>query len=219
MKEARFRGENMERRNMMMLGCFTDRSTLISYARRHKEEKRDNLAKKAEELPDSEVLNKRTEMSVELHRRARQVGDESGKLKAFVRLEPIGSGVLFAAISSEHDVLESVANHFCARFPTFAVAIYGNGKLVFRSRGRGGELPVAGKEAAREWAEKELRGEERAEGLVGSALGEWSEDLWKTFYAAQFVEQRRSRKRMLAHMPKKYMQRLGMRFEERLSLG
>jgi len=129
---------------------------------------------------------------------ARKVQHEAHLLTGFVRFQTTAQGVHFATIEPEFRVLELLGPHFSARFPNLQWLIVD----VRREQGlwhQNGEMQVV------EISRRGLPMVENAlhPSLVGGGQGEYH-DLWRDYYDAINIPERRNPKLMARLMPRKY---------------
>ena len=128
---------------------------------------------------------------------------EIHRMRAFVRLAPLGEKVLYGQLEPEHDTGERVAEILARRFPE-TIIVLGNrkeswvaflkGRNVLRARGEGLTMTV-----------------KKLEKLLGGAgQGQTLEELWKTYYQSQYTPERRNMKLFHQHMPKKSLRKAGL---------
>lgn len=112
----------------------------------------------------------------------RNVVNESHSFREFVRFSELESGILLARIKPKNFVLPLMAGHFADRFPEeHFVIIDDNSEMgIFHERGKQWFLAPINKEAI--------------EYLWHSERSQEFEHLWKTFFKAIAIEQRRNYK-------------------------
>ncbi len=112
----------------------------------------------------------------------RNVTNESHSFREFVRFAELESGILLARIKPKNFVLPLMAGHFADRLPEehFVIIDDNNEMGVFHERGKQWFLSPIDKEAI--------------EGLWNSERAKGYEQLWKTFFKAIAIEQRRNYK-------------------------
>lgn len=118
---------------------------------------------------------------------ARAVGNEAGKYVELMRFEQRGR-MLGAVIHPRNRILPLLRRHFCSRLPDEDFLIFDatNGVAMVRQRGQVQYLAM----------ERYERG--RDEGDL-----DW-QALWKRFFNAVSVEERRNEKLQMSHVPKRY---------------
>ena len=120
---------------------------------------------------------------------ARAVANEACQFKQFIRFEE-REGMLGAVISPKHYVLPLLRTHFCDRMPNEDFLIYDNqhyvalvrrGEDVHYTRFQGGYLMSSPEEREHTY-----------------------QRLWKAFYDALAIEERRNEKLRMQHCPKRF---------------
>jgi len=128
---------------------------------------------------------------------------EVHRMRAFVRLAPLGETVLYGQLEPEHNTGERVVAILAHRFPG-TVIVLGNrreswvalykGRGVHHARGAGLRTTV-----------------ERLRGLLGGEeMNRDVEQLWKTFYHSQYIPERRNMRLFHQAMPKKSLRKAGL---------
>ena len=128
---------------------------------------------------------------------------EIHRMRAFVRLAPLGEKVLYGQLEPEHDTGERVASILARRFPG-SIIVLGNRKesWVALHLGRGvHQAKGAGLRATVEHLKEMLGGREMSKDI---------DQLWKTFYHSQYIPERRNMKLFHQHMPKKSLRKAGL---------
>lgn len=122
---------------------------------------------------------------------ARAVGNEAGKYIELMRFEQRGL-MLGAVIHPRNRILPLLRRHFCSRLPDEDFLIFDatNGVAMVRQNGRVQYLAMEHYERGRD------------EGDL-----DW-QALWKRFFNAVCVEERRNEKLQMNHVPKRYWQDL-----------
>ena len=124
---------------------------------------------------------------------ARAVANEACQFKQFIRFEE-REGMLGAVISPKHYVLPLLRTHFCDRMPNEDFLIYDNqhyvalvrrGEDVHYTRFQGGYLMSSPEEREHTY-----------------------QRLWKAFYDALAIEERRNEKLRMQHCPKRFWENM-----------
>jgi len=120
---------------------------------------------------------------------ARSVHNEAGKYVEFIRFEQRGR-MLGTVIHPRHAVLPLLRAHFCSRLPDEDFLIFDatHGTAMLRQGGKVQYLTMQHYEPAKDEAEQD-----------------W-QTLWKHFFKALTIEERRSEKRQMSHVPKHFWQ-------------
>ena len=118
-----------------------------------------------------------------------KVSRERHHFTGFVRFTDIGGGILYSEIEPIYNIVELLMPYFCDRMPSqkFIIGdikrkwygVYNTQCVIFTD-----DIPAQFKAA--------------------SIIGGDYERLWKDFFEAIAVEERKSRRRQMSHMPKKY---------------
>lgn len=125
---------------------------------------------------------------------ARETGNETHRFLEFIRFQQKG-GVLFSKIAPKCQVLPLVGEHFHQRLPEENWMIYDETRnsAAFQKAGEGWGLLSLGSHAG-------LDGFSLLPGLLGKQEDPY-EDLWKVFFKAIAIEERRSENRQRSMLP------------------
>ena len=150
------------------------------------------------------------------HIRIRKMADEVivevHRMKAFVRLAPLGPFILYGFLKPRHRIGEHICEHF-ARRNAGIIVVLGNGRETWICLCRDGRI----------WRERGHGLEESLEGLKSalqsnnSMQNETSRDdldvdrLWQTFYDSQYCPERDNLAAFRRHMPRRDQEAAGMR--------
>lgn len=123
----------------------------------------------------------------------RYVGNETHRYLQFLRFEELKNGVMLAKFQPNSDLLEAVTPHFENRFPQENFIIYdtGRGKASFHRQG----FP---------FIVRQVTAEEMAQFSEFSGKEEKFQQLWKLFFTAIAVEERRNEKLQRNLLPLHY---------------
>lgn len=124
---------------------------------------------------------------------ARAVATEACRYRQFIRFEE-REGMLGAVISPKHYVLPLLRAHFCDRMPDEDFLIYDNQHYIALVR-RGKEIHYTRFEDGYLMASPEEREESY-------------QKLWKSFYKALTIEERRNEKLRMQHCPKRFWENM-----------
>ncbi|HPJ30838.1 MAG TPA: DUF4130 domain-containing protein [Methanothrix sp.] len=191
---------------------------------RHKNSDR-RLIEHAKRLTPLDIETSTDPKVVRLRRMIYAVQGEIQRMRGFVRLSPLGRGVLWGPMSPEHEIGFYVADFFARRFPgtmivlgderrSWASLLTGSGYL--RSRGVGvstaleelGRLTDAeAKEGGEE--EEEDRAEAGAESEVEAGLAQ----LWEVYYQSQDQPPRDGRRTFGGRISRRSLKSAGMETE------
>lgn len=117
----------------------------------------------------------------------RAVNNEAGKYVEFIRFEQRG-GMLGGVINPRHHILPLLRAHFCSRLPDEDFLIYdaAHGEAMLRQNGRVRYLAMEHYEPATDETEQD-----------------W-QTLWKRFFNALTIDERRDEKGQMNHAPKRF---------------
>ena len=134
----------------------------------------------------------------ELYQIARKVSLEVHRFTGFVRFQDTSDGLLFAAIEPDHNILSLLAPHFARRFGNQTWVIYDSGrdKGIFYKKPEIHEITLNDKQFS------SITGE-----ITASAKSENEElyrSLWKAYYKAINIPERKNTRLMLNLLPRRY---------------
>lgn len=142
--------------------------------------------------------------AVQIKKMVAAVVAETHRMKAFVRLRPLGPGILCGYLNPRHRIGERICDHFARRNPG-AVIILGNGRETWIGLDRDGKV----------WRE---HGAGMAETLdrMGLSLAcgaecQDTERLWKAYYESQYVPERKNVSLFRRRMPERDLRSSGLR--------
>ena len=136
--------------------------------------------------------------SFELYQISRKVGLEIHRFTGFVRFQETSDGMLFAAIEPDHNILSLLAPHFARRFGNQTWVIYDTkrDKGIFYKKPEMHEITLSDKQI------NSVTGE-----ILQNAKAE-DEDvfrsLWKAYYKAINIPERKNTRLMLRLLPRRY---------------
>lgn len=122
---------------------------------------------------------------------SRRVAHEINKFTGFVRFSSLESGVLYAELEPDHDIVPHLASHFVSRMPAENWVLHDTAHGTAALHRPGDCRIVRGAFAAQDVRQ-----------------GDEFKDLWRAFYDAIAIKQRISDKRRRALMPKRYWKHL-----------
>lgn len=131
----------------------------------------------------------------QVHDLAHKVRHESHRLKGLIRLKEAAGGKYYAAVEPDYKTLILLAPHFKSRFSTMDWIIHDKKR----------EEAVIYSAADKEWLLIDLEKEFEPE---LSKREEEVQDLWRAFFSAVSIQNRRNRKVQQQFMPKKYWKHL-----------
>jgi len=138
------------------------------------------------------------ENSFELYQISRKVSFEIHRFTGFVRFQETSDGLLFAAIEPDHDILSLLAPHFMRRFGNQPWVIYDSkrDKGIFYKKPEIHEITLSDKQF------NTITGD-----IANDAKSE-NEDLyrslWKAYYKAINIPERKNTRLMLRLLPRRY---------------
>ena len=136
--------------------------------------------------------------SFELYQTARKVSHEAHRFTGFVRFQETSDGLLFAAIEPDHDILSLIVHHFTRRFGNQPWVIYDQrrDKGIFYKKPEMHEITLTDKQfdAITGNISQETKAED--EDLYRS--------LWKAYYKAINIPERKNTRLMLRLLPRRY---------------
>lgn len=129
---------------------------------------------------------------------------EAHRMKAFVRLQPLGTQVLYGFLKPRHKIGEHICDHF-ARRNAGIIVVLGSSKESWISLCREGRVWRDHGAAMAETVQR-LKlalhcSEERSD----------VEGLWQTYYDSQYCPERRNLEAFRRHMPRRDQQAAGLR--------
>lgn len=138
------------------------------------------------------------ENSFTLYKIARKVGYEIQRFRGFLRFQETIDGMFFSTISPDHDIVTMLAPHFAKRYPDKPWIIYDSkrDKGVHYNTSELIEITLTDKHF------DTLNGNLH-EG-VKSEEEDYYKELWKTFYKAVNIKERKNTRLMLHWMPRRY---------------
>ena len=136
--------------------------------------------------------------SFELYQVSRKVSHEIHRFHGFVRFQETTDGLLFAAIEPDHDIVSLIAPHFARRFGNQSWVIYDRrrDKGIFWKKPEMHEITLT---------------DQQFDAMTGEILHNIkSEDedlyrtLWKAYYKAISIPERKNTRLMLRLLPRRY---------------
>jgi hypothetical protein len=136
------------------------------------------------------------------------------RMKAFVRLKPLGSNVLYGYLKPRHRIGEHVCDHFAQRTPGI-IAVLGNGSESWVSLFREGRIMRDHGRGMNETLERLSSALDcPADGLdVGNPdAGDLKvDDLWQVYYDSQYCPERKNLAIFRQRMPRRDQDAAGLR--------
>ena len=136
--------------------------------------------------------------SFELYQISRKVSHEIHRFHGFVRFQETSDGLLFAAIEPDHDIVSLIAPHFARRFGNQSWVIYDRRRdkgILFR-KSELHEITLTDKQF------DTISGEIRQN--VKSENEDLYRSLWKAYYKAISIPERKNTRLMLRLLPRRY---------------
>lgn len=149
---------------------------------------------------------------VRMRKMADEVAGEAHRMKAFVRLAPLGPFVLHGFLKPRHRIGEHICEHF-ARRNAGIIVVLGNGReswiclcrdgRIWRERGNGLAESLEGLKSALQ-RENSLQKEVARDDLDVDRL-------WQIFYDSQYCPERENLAAFHRHMPRRDQEAAGLR--------
>jgi probable DNA metabolism protein len=134
---------------------------------------------------------------------------EAHRMKAFVRLQPLGARVLYGFLKPRHRIGEHICDHF-ARRNAGIIVVLGNGSeswislcregRIWRDHGSGMAITLEKLKTALHCSEDESS-EDRSN----------VEGLWQVYYDSQYCPERKNLAAFKRHMPRRDQEAAGLR--------
>ncbi len=139
------------------------------------------------------LQNYRDEQILQLHQINKQIGREVHRMHAFVRFQETKDGMMTSLINPDFNVIPLIGKHFVDRYPAFEWLIYDTKRrygihykdsLSFITFGENQHRYLAGE-------------------VLTSAENQYQQ-LWKSYFRAVDIPERRNLKLHVQHVPKRY---------------
>ena len=136
--------------------------------------------------------------SFELYQTARKVSLEIRRLQGFVRFQETSDGLFFAAIEPDHDIVSLLAPHFARRYGSQPWVIYDRrrDKGIFYKKPEIHEITLTEKQFNTFTGDIHQQVKSEEEDLYRS--------LWKAYYKAINIPERKNTRLMLRLLPRRY---------------
>lgn len=134
---------------------------------------------------------------------------ETHRMKAFVRLKPLGCIVLYGYLKTRHKIADRLGDHFARRNPG-TIIVLGNGQESWISL-------LCDSRIMREHGSGMTETLERlGSGLRDSGEGRdnEAESIWKTYYDSQYCPERKNLRLFHQRMPRRDQDSAGLRLAE-----
>ncbi|MBR1868144.1 MAG: TIGR03915 family putative DNA repair protein [Clostridia bacterium] len=129
----------------------------------------------------------------------RRTFNEVHRFKGFIRFSQTANGFFYAHYSPDNDITELLLPHFKARYKNQAFAIHDVKRNVLAL--------YDGKQS------KIIYADDAAITVYFSEEEKTFRDLWKTYYDSVNIPERKNRKQMIGHMPRKYWKDLPEKYQ------
>jgi len=157
---------------------------------------------------------------VSLRRMVYAVMSEVHRMKAFIRLRPLGDLVLWGYMKPRHRIGEHTSEHFARRNPG-TIIVLGNGSeswTAFFRQGRVMRIHGAGLNETLDRLKSALKIPEEekgadAEDAKANALD--IEDIWQTYYDSQYCPERKNLQAFRQRMPARDQEAAGLRLVQK----
>ena len=159
-------------------------------------------------------------VAVRLRKMVYAVQVEVHRMKAFVRLKPLGDRVLWGYLKPRHRIGEKISEHFARRNPGIIVvlgnsieswtAFFWQGRMM-RDQGAGLNETLDRLRAALKISEKEAETDPDGRDAEGLDV----DDIWQTYYDSQFCPERKNLQTFRQRMPKRDQEAAGLRLVQR----
>lgn len=148
-----------------------------------------------EDYRDSKVL--------ELHKINKQIGREVHRMHAFVRFQEAKDGIYICLIEPDFNVLPLIGKHFVDRYPAFEWLIYDTKRqygIHFKQKLGFVTFP-------------EAKQRHLAQELLSDAETDY-QNLWKSYFKAVDIPERRNMKLHIQHLPRRYWKYLVEKWQD-----
>ncbi len=157
---------------------------------------------------------------VSLRRMVYAVMSEVHRMKAFIRLRPLGDRVLWGYMKPRHRIGEHTSEYFARRNPG-TIIVLGNGSeswTAFFRQGRVMRIHGAGLNETLDRLKSALKIPEEekgadAEDAKANALD--IEDIWQTYYDSQYCPERKNLQAFRQRMPARDQEAAGLRLVQK----
>lgn len=132
------------------------------------------------------------------------------RMRAFVRLKPLGNQVLYGYLKPKHKTGDDICRFFARRSP-FTIIVLGNSLEIWISLFAGGRM-LQGSSGSLEQTLEEISGV-----LGGVEKDRDPEEVWKIYYSSQYSPERRNIKAFHRSMPRDALDRAGLELEQNVN--
>ena len=132
------------------------------------------------------------------------------RMRAFVRLKPLGNRVLYGYLKPKHKTGGDICRFFARRSP-LKIIVLGNSLESWISLCAGGRV-LQGNSGSLEQTLEEISG------ILGRAEKDRDlEEVWKVYYSSQYSPERRNIKAFHRRMPRNALDRAGLELEQNVN--
>jgi len=189
------------------------------------EKSSDRLIGRAEGLKALDLELSADPEAVRLKKMVYAVMGEVHRLKAFIRLNPLGGRVLWGYMKPRHRIGEHISEHFARRNPG-TIIVLGNGTeswtaffwqgRILRDRGAGLNETLDRLRTALKISEKEKKADPEGIDIDDlDANGLDVDDVWQTYYDSQYCPERMNLQAFRQRMPSRDQQSAGLRLVQK----
>ena len=132
------------------------------------------------------------------------------RMRAFVRLKPLGNQVLYGYLKPKHKTGDDICRFFARRSP-FTIIVLGNSLESWISLFAGGRV-LQGNSGSLEQTLEEISGV-----FGGVEKDRDPEEVWKIYYSSQYSPERRNIKAFHRRMPRDALDRAGLELEQNVN--
>jgi probable DNA metabolism protein len=183
------------------------------YLSMHEECNERILARAKELQPEDVEISTELEV-VRIKKMVNAVLGESHRMKAFVRLAPLGAAVLYGFMKPRHKIGEHICDHFAHRNAGMIIVL-GNGRESWASLCREGRIwrdHAGGMAATLEMLKAALHSDQVESSDDSSGRDPYNvEDLWQVYYDSQYCPERKNLAAFKRHMPRRDQEAAGLR--------
>lgn len=189
------------------------------------EKSSERLLIRAESFTARELEVSSSPEAVSLRRMVYAVMGEVHRMKAFIRLQPLGDRVLWGYIKPRHSIGRHISEHFARRNPG-TIIVLGNGSeswtaffrqgRMMRDHGRGLNETLDRLKSALKIPEKEKEADAGgADIAVLDANGLDADDIWQTYYDSQYCPERKNLQAFRQRMPARDQEAAGLQLMQK----
>jgi probable DNA metabolism protein len=143
--------------------------------------------------PNNVLENYRDEKILKLHQIDKQIGREVHRMHAFVRFQETKDGMMVSIIEPDFNVLPLIGKHFVDRYPAFEWLIYDGQR----------RYGIHFKDSLSYITFSETQHRYLADDVLTCAETQY-QHLWRSYFRAVDIPERRNLKLHVQHVPKRY---------------